>query len=529
MEKLLSNNRVLYILLLIMLPLIVFWQTTSFKFVWDDERSHLTANRALMEDDVGFFWTNTYDGLYIPLTYTFWNGIKHLSETKDQRGVTQLQPFWFHFSNVLLHIGNVILIFLILTILFKNDVSALLGALVFAVHPLQVEAVTWVSEFRGLLSTFLGLITIWQYVLYRSRQAEGSASLHLIVAIITFVCSLLSKPSAIVVPVIIFILDYFFFKKSIKESLLPLSIGILLAIPVAIVTKAAQPASNLNFIAPIWSRPLLMVDSLGFYFQNLILPLKLSASYGRTPQFLIDNIYLALIGSVPLAILIFLIRKKEKYSVYLAAFLIFAIGFLPVSGILHFNFQKFSTVADRFVYFSMFGAAMAVAFSIKKYRGKIILVLTATVILIYSFLSYYQAKIWQNEFTLWNDTIQKYPLQAEPYNNRGDVYMKQGKLPKAIEDFSTAIQFNPEHESAYMNRGNAFAQLKQYNKAFDDYKKAIELKPDYAKAYFNRGVAYYYSGNINAAYQDLKKAESLGHPIPPQVWQGFKKLQNNRQ
>ena len=136
------------------LNILVFAKTLSFGFVWDDNVSHLRSNPALMGNRPKEFWKKTYDGLYIPLSYTIWTFLAHTDLAKSDSKDEVFKAMPFHFLNFSFHILNSILVLLLLFAFCGNNVAAFMGAAIFAVHPMQVESVAWISEFRGLLCAF---------------------------------------------------------------------------------------------------------------------------------------------------------------------------------------------------------------------------------------------------------------------------------------------------------------------------------------------------------------------------------------
>src|SRR5437870_4658227 len=314
--------------LLIALPLAVFWQTRNFYFVWDDEvnvakNPYLTA---LTLSNVKQFWQKPYESLYIPITYTVWAGIAPFARlSTGSYYADELNPKPFHLTNLALHILNTFIVFTILAMLVRNDWAACAGALFFALHPVQVEPVAWITGMKDVLSSLLSLVAIWQYLSYskakmslaltgsnkrgksnsdpeKTAKLEGKAKLHYIAATAVFIAAMLAKPTAVVTPAIALLLDYWALKRPLRDSALALAGWLVLAIPLVVGTKLAQPESELEFVTPLWARPLVAADALAFYLYKLSLPLSVAPDYGRVPELVIEKKWIYFTWAVPCAV-----------------------------------------------------------------------------------------------------------------------------------------------------------------------------------------------------------------------------------
>jgi tetratricopeptide (TPR) repeat protein len=141
----------------------------------------------------------------------------------------------------------------------------------------------------------------------------------------------------------------------------------------------------------------------------------------------------------------------------------------------------------------------------------------------YAVLSYRRNLIWENELTLWNDTVHKSPKKARPYNTRGLAYEKQGNFTQAISDYTKAIEINPSLAEAYNNCGVVYYDKGNFTQAISDYTKAIEINPNYAQAYNNRGLAYYEKQEYDKVWVDVHKAEKLGYKVNSYFLEALKK------
>lgn len=541
------------VLVLIIMPLIVFFQSVGFSFVWDDLPLYINNNHFPSENpfqNIFSFFVPKSNEMYIPLTYFFWSILSFCSGS-------EFNPVVFHFFNIIIHTINGIIIYYTLKLIFKDSLTSLFGALIFALHPIQVEAVAWVSELRGLLSGLFGFLAVYFY-LYYYQNKFNSEQIHknqnrgindkytprlkyLFFTGFSLILSVLSKPSGVVFPIIIFLLDMMLIRDNIFKAIKRIWIFLLLIIPVFILTLFSETESKTNLSVGFLNRPLIFLDSIGFYIKQIIYPLDLAANYGRTPSFVLEN-PLSLIIHIILAVtllLIFLFKQNKKL---LFGYLIFIAGFLPVSGLVTFYYQLFSTVADRYLYFSMFGASIiftCLISEIKKQNTRNIF--SVIYLFVLTIVTFTHLPVWKNEISLWNNTIKKYPdISAYSYfargsalmetgknqeaildftaairldttlelayYNRGNIYFDIGNYSGAIADYSSSLKFNPNNLNALINRGLSYLEINMYEKAITDFSLALDIDTNYSDVYVNRGIAYANLGNLEAAIKDFQNA-----------------------
>lgn len=504
-------------LVLIVLSLIVFWQTTTFEFVWDDEKSHLTKNPYL--DKPSYLWTTSYDGLYVPVSYTIWGFLRPLGQKPSCKDIS-FDPFVYHLANIILHILNGFLVFGFLRLILRNPWAALGGALLFLLHPIQVESVAWVSEFRGLLGTFFGLSALYLYLIAGRKESplQKRFALYYASSMVLFILALLSKPSAVVIPVFASLFDIFYFKRSVKHTIIRIFPFLLATLPIILITRSAQ-SQNMGAVAtPIWIRPFIWMDAINFYLGKIIYPLSLANSYARTPGAVMSKGLLYIEWLAPLSLAYILWRLRKSFPVLGLSFLVFLIGFLPVSGLIQFTFQKWSTVADRYIYLSMSGTALAFAYVLSRVRRKVVWILSAGLIVFWGGWSHTkQTPVWRDSLTLWNHCLQVTPMEAKAYINRGNVFKNMKEYHRAIGDYDKGIEIDPQSEEGYFNRGLVLAQLREFSKAISDYNKAIEIDPRDEDTYINRGNVFKDMKEYHRAITDYDKALEIN----PQYAEAF--------
>ncbi len=509
-----TTNRKYLVGLLFVLSFLLYSRTINYKFVWDDERIHLSQNEQLIRGKIKSFWEKPYSGMYIPASYTTWAIVKSIATSKKE-----LSPKAFHLLNILTHSINCILVFLLLLTLFKHQANALWGALLFMLHPLQVESVAWISEFRGLYSTLFSLaalLTVFKHLEKKDIISLRNLALskNFLLATILFGLALLSKPSAVVLPFVAGILTWCFYKEKFKPVLISLSLWILMILPVWIITKQAQPNEMIYTSIAIWQRAFIAGDTLFFYFSKLLVPYPLVACYGYTPQILTGSAFIYLSTAIYSVASVLLFIKRNQYPLLFGGFAIITVCILPVSGLIPFEYQKHSTVADRYMYFAMLGAASWIpyitAIATKrtwvKYAGMGIL-------LTYLTLNIKQTSSWQNEFAVWDNTLRYNQNSHQVYYNRGVEYSKMRKYNEAISDYTQCLLLQPSYLDALFNRANAYENINNPAAAFSDYNTYLSINATDGSVYFKRAYLNYRTGNISAAAIDAQKAEQFGFPV----------------
>ncbi len=494
-------------LLAVIVIVVVFARACGNDFVgWDDNHT-IYMNEAFNPPTwkgVMSFWSLRYPqaGLWVPVTYMAWGmlaTIAHL-DVPDASG-SRLNPWVYHSANVLLHAGTTLVVFELLRRILRKDRAAFVGAVLFAVHPVQVEAVCWASGLKDVLCGLLTISAAWQYFLFvqtrnRSRYWIG---------MVLFVLGMLSKPTAIVTPVLAVALDYFVARRTWREMARDVWPFVLLTLPCLAWTKYFQPAAGIP-AAPMWARQLLVTDSLAFYLYKLVWPAKLTIDYGRRPLVLLERGELYWTWPAGVIVAIFLWRARKKVPLVALSGVVFLIGVLPVIGLSKFLFQYFSTVADHYLYISMLGPALVVAWVFAGNRASIRGVI-AIVLVAFAVRSVVQEGTWKDDLTLFNHTIDVNPDSFMAYQNRAATWDRMAQEAPVLER----------------------SELKE--RAMADLQRSIEIKPDYAKGhdslamlYIERGAGEKQHGDAAAAQADIeqgivhiKAMLAAGHGLPAEL------------
>lgn len=494
---------------------------TNSTFVWDDNinilqyahSNDINANKVLS------YWEKPFEHLYIPVTYSIWSFIwKATSQFVLYDPQYQIHANVLHITNLLFHIFNAILIFLIISRLVQNKFSALLGSVLFGIHPVQVETVAYISEFRSLLACFFSLLSIQQYLIHCSKKSLESLQdlscnpikLHYCLSLLFFILALLSKPVSVVVPIFLFILNAAFFKKHLVENIAYLLPWFVFVVPIVIITKLIQPDTTLEYLSPIWLRPFVMLDAVTFYLGKLVFPDALGIDYARTPELVLGSAWGYFTGLIALGLMILLWLIRKKQSEYLTCYLIFLAGILPVSGIIPFNFQNTSTVADRYLYFSMMGPAVASAIFIRKEKYWIHLAPVFLIVMFLMMATYVQTKTWDNGIKLYIQALKINPKSYNALNNLA-THIRETDPIKAMTLYHEAIAIKPDHKIALANLAQTILTIKEFFPSYQ-FSQFIIKDPDMLKKeneFFQEGVRLFKANTIPKALEQFGKATAI--------------------
>lgn len=506
------------LIIILVVTALIYARTLQNGFLtWDDE-IHVTSNpdiQALSLHNIKTIFSSYYIGMYHPLvTLSF--AVEYY--------LFGLNPAAYHATNVLFHLANVVLVFFLVFSLSHRRETAIITACLFGLHPMHVESIAWITERKDVVYTFFYLSAL---IFYLRFMQQGKAKNYWMVCI-CFVLSLLSKATALTLPVILVLIDVYNRKTitihTIREKLPFFFISLVFGL-IALHSQGGDThyaaGSGFNVIDRIF----LASYSLCYYLIHSFFPTNLSALHLmpiKADGLLPVEYYLALI---PLIILAFLGTRKGIFQHEY----IFGILFFIVILSLNINVIPIgmAVVSERYTYLAYVGLYYVIGqmycFSLDRYQNILLpwkrLLITGGVLLalFYGFITYQRIGVWNNTFVLFQDAAMKTNNAVEAnfiwvlvYENVG-VEKNTLKLYKeAIEWFNKAIALNPRYYKLYYNRGNSNYCLHNFEDAVKDYEKAIELRPSYALAYYNRAVIYLSWNRQEEACADLWNAYRLG-------------------
>jgi hypothetical protein len=390
------------------------------------------------------------------------------------------------------------------------DWASAVGAAVFAVHPLQVEPVSWVTGMKDVLCGFFSVLALYLYLLARMRETVDTTSKWLLAAAsAAFVLAILSKSSAVMLPFIALLLDWTIRPSGAAEDgakgrLAILVAWLIAAVPVVLATKHAEDIAGVRIpLVPMWQRPFVMGDTLAFYLGKTVAPIRLGPDYSRTPVWLMHHSWAYAMIAIPLALFVVTWALRGRAPWALAAFGLFVLALLPVTGITLFDFQFFSTVADRYMYFAMLGIALAVAGVIASMPPKGAAVVGVVVVGCLAVLSIRQVPVWANTKTLFTQGLRVNPNSSVSYLTLGHEKETAKDLDGAIAYYRKAALLNPGSERAQNNLGQALGHkwsmmsshdastMPLLTEAQQHLEESVRLRSNFPDSHANLGNVYY--------------------------------------
>ena len=480
--------RLICITLLVASSSITFWPAVSHQFLDWDEQGPVVLNpdfHGFTAANLARYWTTLSAGLYVPVTYTTWGVVSRIAQRDqpDARG-GYLDPRPFHVLNFALHVINGVLVFFLPRRFTSGDLSAWIGAMLFALHPLVTEPLSWVSSMYTLLSTTFGLLALWQYACY-AKLARDDASANrrrwlYAGATVAFVLAMLTKPFGVVLPVMAGLLDWLLIARPMRRVALALLPWVVLALPIVLANKAAQPAIQVYRPTPP-QRLLVAADTTAFYLKKLVLPVRLIPDYGRTPQWVLARRERFAVALVPLIVAALCWWQRKRRPWLLASFGLFVVAAAPALGLVPFDFQLYSTAADRYAYFSLLGAALLVACGLDRLRAPRVrfsaIVMSILCLATLGVLSHRQVRRWHDSQSLFAYTIAINPQSLAANRVFGFLAMNAGRESEALRYYETALRTYPKDPLILYNLGNFRLRAGDPQGAAEYYRLSIEANP----------------------------------------------------
>lgn len=468
----------LCLLALITITFLAFSPVLHSGFIQWDDNFHLTNNESILGLDgwhLKKMFTETVNHIYIPLT-TFSYAIEY--------HFFGLNPLAYHLTNLILHLGIVCLVFLFTLQLRFNYKVAFTAALLFAIHPMHVESVAWITERKDVLYVFFYLLSVYSYVHFLLHDKKTSYGISLFWGFL----SILAKPMALSLPLILFVCDWWHREQSKnkgwKQFILNKIPFFLYIIPITWMTYRLHsriPGEGVVKSALTW------IWTFTFYLIKFFHPIKLTPFYSLPEPIALTN-PTYLFSFCLFVIIITSIYYFRKNQLYLLAWLFY---FLSIFFLLRFDTKvDLGIVTDRFMYLPSLGFCILIAnlFFNKKYhslplvwiRNTILITLIGTL----GWKAYQQNTIWINDRAFWDYVIELDPTIPIAYNNRGSLHDRMGEYGLAINDFDQALKLNPNYIECLCNRGTlTYFYLKSYEESLKYYQRAIQLNPEFAQVY----------------------------------------------
>ncbi len=502
-------------LLLMAAVVMVYWPALHGDFVWDDD-THISANQTLRSLkglwDIWFQPGATCQ--YYPLSFTgFWIGY-HL---------WGLNPLGYHLATVVLH-GTVAL--LLWQVLKRLEVrAAWLAGAIFALHPVNVMSVAWMTELKNTLAGALVLGAVWAYLrfaglgIYETTAPEGKSWRYGLLALAFFQLAMFAKTAVSFLPVTLLLLVWWKRERIVWRMACPLLAMSGIAMGMGLLTLHVEHlhgATGDEFRMGLLERVLVSGRSFWFYLGKLFFPYPLTFIYERWKinagvwwQYGYPAATVGILGGL------WLLRRRIGKG-FFVALLHFDLTTSMLVLIQVLYMMRYSFVSDHWQYFgcmSVFAmTASGIAWSLSRQgmwarpSGTMII---AGLLLALATLSWRQCAMYASEETLLQTTIRRNPDCPMAYYNLGLVYFQHGRLDEAIAQYQKVLQFNPDETDALNNLGSAFLQQGRLDEAIEHYQKALAINPDSAETHYNLGNALFQQGRTDEAMMHYQKALAI--------------------
>jgi len=526
--------------------LILFWRTWHFDFLNYDDDHYVTDNPHVMQgltaNGIAWAFRSTEVFNWHPLTW--------ISLMLDAQ-CFGLNAGGFHFVNALLHAANSVLLFLLLRKITGAIRRSAFVAAAFAIHPLHVESVAWISERKDVLSGFFFVLTLLAYAQFieKSKIKNSKSKKFYALALLAFACGLMSKPMLVTLPFVLLLLDFWPLQRfAVQHSAFNVRNLVIEKIPFFILSTAS---CVITFLAqqhggavgslenlPLQARVISAVVSVARYFGKIFWPKNLAIFYpypAHWPwEFIAAGILIFVAG-------IYFSIRLARSRPHLAVGIFWFFGMLlPVIGLVQVGSQS---LADRYTYLPSIGIFISLAWGthelLQKRFPQLVIVGASLLLAFWFALAWRQIDFWRDTPTLFEHSIQAAGESAVVDNGLGNYFLEHGELNRGLDYIRHALQLQPQMEEAQLNYAMAMLRLGKFDDAIDEcqkilarrdnlrarvnlgsalaaqgktdeaieqYRLAIQAQPDLAEAHFNLGNALYRTGKLDDAISEFQLA-----------------------
>ena len=477
-------------------------------FVWDDD-AYITNNELLTAPGgLHRIWFSLDSpSQYFPLVYTMF---------RFEHAWWGLNPTGYHVVNILLHITNALLLWGLLARL--RVPGAWVAGAIFALHPVQVESVAWITERKNVLMGLFFLLTIRAWVEFVDEQTKHRWFFYGL-ALVLYALALFSKTTACTLPAALLLILWLQRRRIDQRRLVQLVPFVVLALGMGLLTvwweRYHQGTRGALFAISPLERLLIASRAIWFYLGKLFWPSNLTFIYPRwyiTPSRPLD--YVPLLGIAGLCAAIYLTRRRFGRGLE-AAMLFFVATLGPVLGFIMLYTFRYTFVADHYQYLASIGpialvcaGAATLTRSYSKPR-QLVFGILACVIVTLTALTWRQSAMYADIESLWRTTIARNPDCWMAHNNLGIVLFQKGHVDDAIAHYQRTLQMAPENADADYNLGNAFLQKGEIDAALNHYQRAVAVIPKDPEIHLGLGNALWQKGNAKEAIGHYRKALEL--------------------
>lgn len=543
-------------LFLVVITWAVFGQTLNYDFVNYDDNSYVYENgeitNGLTFNGIAWAFTHVHSGNWHPLT-----SIAHMLDWQ----LFGPKAGGHHFTNVLLHTVAVVLLFLVLRRMTGSLWRSAFVAAIFAIHPLRVESVAWISERKDVLSGVFFMLTLGAYLHY---VRKSSSLFRYLMMVFLFALGLMAKPMLVTVPLVLLLLDFWplrrfeqapspagrsalWLRLSQWQRLIVEKIPLLILSALSSVATIAAQTQALHSSEgwPLAWRVSNAFVSLFTYVWQMVWPVRLAVFYPHPKgELSFWVVILAVAALVAISVVVFTLRRTRPYL--LVGWGWFLIMLLPVIGVIQVGWQSH---ADRYTYLPQIGLYLLITWTVADWsaswpkRRAVIGMIAAAAIVALTWLSWLQTSHWRDSESLWthalavtsrNDVahsglgvvllrrgevdsaiahdraaVALRPGNADAHTNLANALLKKGLTEEAIAEYQETLKLLPNESILHGNLGNAFLQAGQAAKAIEEYREFLKIQPGHAVIRYSLAVALLRQGETDEAITEFREAVKL--------------------
>jgi tetratricopeptide (TPR) repeat protein len=503
---------------LVVVTIVAYLPAMRAGFIWDDD-DHLTANPAVAAPNgLHYIWSSLAISRYYPLTLTsFW----------AQRQLWGLHPMPYHIVNILFHAANGVLVFFLLRRL--RIPAAWLAAMVWTIHPVNVESVAWITELKNTQSGLFFFLSLLLYLKFaeRTRQRWYISAFWYGLAFVCGVAAMLSKASTVVLPLALLLGVWWqrgYWERADAARAAPFFGLAWLISGLTIIEQRGQieKKGTQEWSLGIAGRILVASKALWFYVGKLLWPVNLVFVYPRW-EIVTNSVgsWLAVAAIVAVLVALFVFHRQPWARAGLLGLGFFVAGLLPALGFFNVYYFRFSFVGDHFQYLASLGV-VALAVSGIAYvlaRGGLWLApagngICAAVVVTLAVLTWRQTFVYHDVETLWRETLVRNPNAWMPHYNLGIALSDQGRNDEAIAQYREALRLKPDYAEAHSNLGSALGQEGKLAEACEHWEAALRIKPDMAEPHYNLGFVAAHAGRTGDAIRHWEAALRIKPKYP---------------
>lgn len=537
-----QNAERLVFLTLAVLVLVIYYQTVGFSFINFDDNFYVYDNPIVMSginsESVKWAFTAFYSANWHPLTW-----LSHITDVQ----FFGANAGGHHATNIILHLVNSILAFVVFRKMTGDFWKSAIVAALFAVHPVHVESVAWVSERKDVLSTLFWLLTMWAYFCFAKvpssksqvpSEADSGENVETLssvfknkfylLTILLFALGLMAKPMLVTLPFVLLLCDYWALErlKSLKDlpklllEKVPLFVLSAVSSYITILAQSASGAVETLDFLPFGTRILNAIYAFAAYIGMLFYPHNLALAYPYDRDISFSAVIIPMIILLAITALCLWQIKKRKYL--LMGWLWFLGTLVPVIGIVQVGTQS---MADRYTYIPYFGLFIMLVWGIWEIFQKfkisqtVYLAVFGIAILIFTFLAFKQTALWRDHETLYKRTLAVTQGNVLIAQNLCHYLLTENRLDEAEGFCRQAIEMRPGFYETYNTLGIVMMKRENYAEAEKLFRQTLQILPNYPVAYANLATALSLQGKPEEAEENLEKAVNMSfREVKPQVW-----------